>query len=199
VFSSGHDLKEIQNSTTQQRQFIFDTCADVMLSLRNLNIPVIAQVNGLATAAGCQLVATCDLAVCSEEAQFATPGVKIGLFCTTPGVALGRAVKNTKKAMEMLLTGKPMSAKEALENGLVNKVVAGEVLKEVTLELAESVARASGDVLKIGKGAFYRQMKEDIVTAYEFAGKVMVENLEHVDAREGISAFLEKREPKWQS
>jgi len=141
----------------------------------------------------------CDLVVCSEQSQFATPGVKIGLFCTTPGVAVGRALSSTKKAMEMLLTGKPISAQEALEYGLVNKVVGREKLKEETWGLAEIVAASSGDALRLGKKAFYRQMKEDIGVAYEIAGKVMVSNLEYADAKEGISAFLEKREPKWTS
>jgi len=197
VFSSGHDLKELSEAKEPSlRALIFKTCTEVMLGVRNLEIPVIAQVDGLATAAGCQLVATCDLVVASEKSSFATPGVNIGLFCTTPGVAVARAV-NTKKAMEMLLTGKPISAQEAMQHGLVNKVVPFERLTYETMDLAKSIVKASGDVIRLGKKAFYQQIQKDIVTAYSFAEGVMTCNLENPDAVEGLSAFLEKRHPNW--
>jgi enoyl-CoA hydratase/carnithine racemase len=197
VFSSGHDLRELQRATPEENAAIFTLCSEVMEGVRLLPQPVIAQVQGLATAAGCQLVATCDLAVASEEAAFATPGVKIGLFCTTPGVALARAV-STKKAMEMLLTGTPISAREALERGLVNKLVPAAALTEETMALARHVAAASGNVLRIGKQAFYRQIALDRPDAYRMAEGVMCENLLEPGAKEGISAFLEKRTPRWQ-
>ena len=167
-------------------------------ALRLLPQPVIAQVQGLATAAGCQLVATCDLAVASEDAGFCTPGVQIGLFCSTPAVALSRAV-SSKHAMEMLLTGIPISAKTALDWGLVNRVVPASQLEGTVMDLARHIARASSYTLGIGKQAFYRQLQVDRPAAYEMAQKTMVENLLAEDAQEGISAFLEKREPVWKS
>lgn len=197
VFSSGHDLRELQKADAAENAAIFSLCSEVMEAVRLLPQPVIAQVQGLATAAGCQLVATCDLAVSSEEAAFATPGVKIGLFCTTPGVALARAVP-AKKAMEMLLTGTPISASEALKHGLVNKVVPAATLAEETMALAKHVAAASAHILRIGKQAFYRQIALDRPEAYRMAEGVMCENLLEPDAKEGISAFLEKRTPHWQ-
>jgi len=163
-----------------------------MISLRNIHTPVIAQVSGLATAAGCQLVASCDLAICSEDAEFSTPGVKLGFFCTTPGVALGRAINNHKKALEMLLTGKTISATEALSLGLVNKVVPKDKLKETTDELAQTISQYSSDIIKLGKQAYYHQMNEELPKAYAFAEQVMVSNLSHSHAQEGINAFLEK-------
>ena len=150
----------------------------------------------MATAAGCQLVATCDLAIASETAGFATPGVHIGLFCTTPGVAIARAVM-PKKAMEMLLTGDPISAQEALEFGLVNRVVPPEELETTVMDLARKISSASSQTLAIGKPAFYRQLEMDRPAAYKFAQGVMVENLMAEDAHEGITAFLDKRDPKW--
>ena len=153
---------------------------------------------GLATAAGCQLVATCDLVVCSEGARFATPGVKIGLFCTSPGVALARAVSQ-KKAMEMLLTGTPLSAEEAETAGLVNRIVPSEELQEATLQLAKQIAEASSQTVSIGKEAFYRQVQMDRRKAYDYASEVMVKNLLTDDAAEGIGAFLDKRDPKWKN
>ena len=170
----------------------------LMEAVRLLPKPVIAQVQGLATAAGCQLAATCDLVVASEDAGFATPGVDIGLFCTTPAVALGRAVP-LKRAMEMLLTGQPISASVALESGLVNRMVSADRLEEETMVLAGKVASAPMSTVSVGKPAFYRQMAMDRPQAYELAQRVMVENLQTADAREGIGAFLEKREPRWQS
>ena len=159
---------------------------------------MIAQVQGLATAAGCQLVATCDLSVAADNARFATPGVQIGLFCTTPGVAVARAVM-PKKAMEMLLTGLPIPAQEALEFGLVNRVVPAEELEQETMALARRICQASSRTISIGKPAFYRQVEMDRPAAYDLAQRVMVENLQDVDAKEGITAFLEKREPHWTS
>jgi len=169
-----------------------------MEAIRLLPQPVIAQVQGLATAAGCQLVATCDLAIASETASFATPGVQIGLFCTTPGVAVSGAVM-PKKAMEMLLTGTPITAREALEYGLINQVVAPEELEEQVMVLARQLSSASAHTLAVGKQAFYQQLELDLPAAYELAQRIMVENLLAADAQEGISAFLEKRPPEWSS
>ena len=160
VFSSGHDLSEMIDGDREAYAGIFEDCTVVMESIRLLPKPVIAQVQGLATAAGCQLVATCDLAIASETAGFATPGVHIGLFCTTPGVAVSRAVM-PKKAMEMLLTGDPISAQEALEFGLVNRVVPPEDLDAAVMDLARKISSASAQTLAIGKSAFYRQLEMD--------------------------------------
>ena len=198
AFSSGHDLRELSVGDREEQAMVFAQCTEMMEAIRLLPKPVIASVQGLATAAGCQLVATCDLAVASEDAAFATPGVDIGLFCTTPGVAVGRAVPG-KVAMEMLLTGEPMSARAALDAGLVNRVVPPSELDEATMELARKVASAPASTVAIGKPAFYRQMALDRPTAYELAQRVMVENLQHPDAVEGIGAFLEKREARWTS
>ena len=198
VFSSGHDLREMVGSDEESYTCIFAECTEVMEAIRLLPQPVIAQVQGLATAAGCQLVATCDLAVASEDAGFCTPGVQIGLFCSTPAVALSRAV-NSKHAMEMLLTGIPISAKTAQEWGLVNRVVAGDLLEDTVMQLARHIAKASAYTLAVGKQAFYRQLQVDRPQAYEMAQRTMVENLLAYDAQEGITAFLEKREPQWQS
>ena len=198
VFSSGHDLRELAEGDIEDQTILFARCTELMEAVRLLPKPVIVQVHGLATAAGCQLAATCDLVVASENAAFATPGVDIGLFCTTPAVALGRAVP-LKRAMEMLLTGQPISAAEALKSGLVNRVVPADRLNEETMALAEKVAAAPTSTVAIGKSAFYRQMAMDRPQAYELAQRVMVENLQTTDAKEGIEAFLEKREPRWKS
>ena len=196
IFSSGHDLNEMVDGDEETYTGIFADCTEVMENIRLLPKPVIAQVQGLATAAGCQLVATCDLAVASETASFATPGVQIGLFCTTPGVAVSRAVM-PKKAMEMLLTGTPITAHEAVEYGLINRVVPPEELENSVMELARQISSASSQTLAMGKPAFYRQLDMDRPAAYDFAQRVMVQNLMTEDAREGIAAFLEKRDPKW--
>lgn len=196
VFSSGHDLNEMVNKDEESYNSLISACTEVMEAIRLLPKPVIAQVQGLATAAGCQLVATCDLAVAADTASFATPGVQIGLFCTTPGVAVSRAVM-PKKAMEMLLTGVPISAQEALDFGLISQVVPENKLEEQVMALARQVARASSYTLGIGKPAFYQQIEMDRPAAYGYAQKIMVENLLAEDAHEGITAFLEKREPKW--
>ena len=196
VFSSGHDLRELVGSDEESYTHIFAECTEVMEAIRLLPQPVIAQVQGLATAAGCQLVATCDLAVASEDAGFCTPGVQIGLFCSTPAVALSRAV-NPKQAMEMLLTGIPISAKTAMDWGLVNRVVPEAQLEDSVMQLARHIAKASAYTLAIGKQAFYRQLQVDRPAAYDMAQRTMVENLLAYDAQEGITAFLEKREPEW--
>ena len=196
MFSSGHDLNELVNGSAEDYTAIFDACTRVMEAIRLLPKPVIAQVQGLATAAGCQLVATCDIAVAADTAAFATPGVQIGLFCTTPGVAVARSVM-PKKAMEMLLTGKPISAQEALEFGLISRIVPADELETQTMELARQIAAASAHTLALGKAAFYQQIEMARPDAYRFAGKVMVDNLLAADAKEGITAFLEKRPPVW--
>jgi enoyl-CoA hydratase/carnithine racemase len=197
VFSSGHDLRELVGRTQSEYEAIFALCTDVMEAIRRLPQPVIAQVQGVATAAGCQLAATCDLVVASENATFATPGVKIGLFCTTPAVALCRAV-GPKKAMEMLLTGTPISAREAEHAGLVNRVVPADRLAEETLQLARQILTASAYTVALGKRAFYQQLPLDHAGAYAVAQPVMVENALARDAQEGMRAFLEKRPPKWE-
>jgi enoyl-CoA hydratase/carnithine racemase len=174
----------------------FDLCTELMTTIRRIPQPVIAQVDGIATAAGCQLVAACDLAVASEKASFATPGVKIGLFCSTPMVELSRAI-GRKRALEMLLTGKTIDAGTACEWGLVNRVVPREKLAEATKELAVAIAGASPLVVGLGKAAFYTQIDLDQSKAYAYAKEVMSMNAMAADAQEGISAFLEKREPCW--
>ena len=196
VFSSGHDLNELVNGDAEDYSAVFDACTRVMEAIRLLPKPVIAQVQGLATAAGCQLVATCDIAVAADTAAFATPGVQIGLFCTTPGVAVARSVM-PKKAMEMLLTGQPISAQEALDFGLISRIAPAEELEAQTMALARQIASASAQTLALGKAAFYQQVEMDRPSAYQFAGKVMVDNLQTYDAHEGITAFLEKRSPVW--
>jgi enoyl-CoA hydratase/carnithine racemase len=198
VFSSGHDLRELRAIDETQSRSLFDLCTRVMEQIRSLPQPVIAEVGGLATAAGCQLVASCDLVIASPSAQFATPGVRIGLFCTTPGVALARAVPG-KKAMEMLLTGNPISAAEAERAGLVNRVVPDERLHEETLALARQIAEASRDTIALGKRGFYQQIQRDRPAAYAVAQDVMVGNSQDANAQEGICAFLEKRRPVWKS
>jgi enoyl-CoA hydratase/carnithine racemase len=197
VFSAGHDLRELVGGDEKDYASLFALCTEVMEAIRKLPQPVIAQVYGLATAAGCQLVATCDLVVAAADARFATPGVKIGLFCTTPGVALTRAV-TPKKAMEMLLTGSAISAQEAERAGLVNHVVPAARLAEETMKLAQQICAASSYTVALGKKAFYQQLPLDRPAAYEVAQKAMVENALAGDAQEGMRAFLEKRAPKWE-
>jgi len=195
-FSAGHYLKEMIDGSTVEYKFIFDQCSEMMMLVHQVPQPVMAQVHGVATAAGCQLVATCDLAIADETARFATPGVRIGLFCTTPMVALSRAVAR-KHAMEMLMTGGMISADDALRFGLVNKVVPEAELEKTTMDLALSLAESSPLVLAMGKKAFYTQIEMDEPRAYEFAGGVITVNLMTDDAQEGIKAFLEKRKPTW--
>ena len=196
AFSAGHDLGEMVGQSKQFYEHEFAVCAKLMKAIVALPQPVIAEVHGVATAAGCQLVATCDLAVASEEARFATPGVKIGLFCSTPMVAVSRKV-GRKRAMEMLLTGDFISADEALAAGLVNRVVPAEELSAATRQLADKIGAASPLVVGIGKQAFYRQIDMPLHEAYEYTSGVMVSNAELEDAQEGIQAFLEKRPPEW--
>jgi enoyl-CoA hydratase/carnithine racemase len=196
VFSSGHDLSEMTGRSLDDYRRIFDACTQLMEKLQSIPQPVIAQVQGIATAAGCQLVATCDLAVASEQAAFATPGVKIGLFCTTPMVALSRAV-GRKRAIEMLLTGNLVDARTAADWGLVNRVVPASELAVESRKLAARVAEASSMVVAIGKQAYYTQIDLAQPTAYAYAKEVMSLNALAADAQEGISAFLGKRTPCW--
>ncbi len=196
VFCSGHDLSEMTGRPKAEHRELFSTCAQVMQRLRSLPQPAIARVHGLATAAGCQLVASCDLAVAAMDAQFATPGVKIGLFCTTPMVPLVRAVP-PKVAMEMLLTGKPISADRAVAVGLVNRVVAAADLDATVQEFCDAIIASSSATIRLGKEAFYNQLALDEPTAYMRAVDVITNNAQQHDAQEGITAFLEKREPKW--
>lgn len=212
VFSSGHDLGELvpgakdsaatveeevgRTSRTQKHAHLFHLCSQVMLKIYNAPQPVIAEINGVATAAGCQLVATCDLAIASTDSQFATPGVNIGLFCSTPAVPLGRTLA-PKHAMEMLLTGDMISATRAAEIGLVNRVVEKDQLSASVLVLAEQIAVKSTSAIRIGKDAFRKQMTMNVADAYRHTGTTMVDNLGTVDAKEGIRAFLQKRKPAW--
>ena len=196
VFCSGHDLGQMAGGDINEYRRIFDVCTRLMQTLQGIPQPVIAEVQGLATAAGCQLVATCDLAIASKEAAFATPGVKIGLFCTTPMVALTRAI-GRKRAMQMLLTGELVPARTAAEWGLVNQAVPAAELQSATRLLAEKVAAASSLVVAIGKQAFYTQIDLDQQKAYAYAKEVMSMNALAADAQEGIGAFLGKRAPCW--
>lgn len=196
VFSSGHDLSEMVGRTVTDYRRLFDVCTELMAKIQSIPQPVIAQVQGIATAAGCQLVATCDLAIASDQAAFATPGVKIGLFCTTPMVALSRAV-GRKRAMEMLLTGKLVDASTAAEWGLINRVVPAAQLESATRELACAIAEASSFTVALGKQAYYAQIDLDQPKAYAYAKEVMTLNSLAHDAQEGMSAFLEKREACW--
>ena len=196
AFCAGHDLSEMVGRDPDFYRYLFDVCCELMETIQSIPQPVIAQVHGVATAAGCQLAATCDLVVAAEEARFATPGVKIGLFCSTPMVALSRSV-GQKKAMEMLLTGEFVPAEEALAEGLVNKVVPTEELEAATRELAEKITEASPLVVGVGKQAFYRQLEMPTDQAYTYTKEVMSFNATFADAQEGICAFLEKRKPEW--
>lgn len=196
AFSAGHDLRELLDRDVDAYRTIFETCVALMARIASVPQPVIAEVAHVATAAGCQLVAACDLAVASTEATFATPGVRIGLFCSTPMVALSRAV-GRKRAMEMLLTGDPIDAATALSWGLVNRVVAPDRLHDEVLALARKIASSSASIVGIGKAAFYAQIDLDQSAAYDYAKEVMTANALASDAREGISAFLEKRAPHW--
>ena len=197
AFCAGHDLKEMRADPSEDAQAkTFATCAAMMMAIIHLPQPVIARVHGIATAAGCQLVATCDLAVASEDARFATPGVHIGLFCSTPMVALSRNV-GRKQAMEMLLTGEMIDAKRAQALGLINRAVPAGDLDAAVEELAGKICAKSPLAVRIGKEAFYRQLETGFEAAYEYTGAVMVRNMMADDATEGIDAFLEKRRPEW--
>ena len=202
VFSAGHNLKEIKShrqDKDQGLQFFKDlinSCSDLMLKIIHNSKPVIAEVNGIATAAGCQLVASCDLAYASQVSKFATPGVNIGLFCSTPMVALSRVVKN-KHSMEMLLTGDFIDAEKAKSIGLINNYFSEDELVNKTREMAIKIANKSSQTLKIGKKAFYNQTEMTISDAYKYASEIMIENMMSQDSEEGIAAFLEKRTPNW--
>ena len=203
AFCAGHDLKQMsaaRNNTDKGLEYfkeVFSACSELMISITNNTKPVIAEVAGVAAAAGCQLVACCDLAIAGESARFVTPGVNIGLFCSTPMVALSRNVSN-KAAMEMLLTGEMVDSKKAEHIGLVNRVVDDKNLTESTMDMAMVIASKSRMTVKTGKQAFYRQKEMSLADAYDYASSVMVENMLKIDAEEGIDAFIEKRQPKWQ-
>ena len=198
-FSAGHDLKEI-NSLKGKPDYkkLFNLCSELMITIVNNSKPVIAKVHGAAFAAGCQLVATCDLALSTNDAIFATPGVNIGLFCSTPMVAVSRSVSR-KKTMKMLLTGDPITAQHAKEIGLINDHFKNSNLEEEVLKLAETIVSKSNKVIKIGKKAFYKQLEMPLSEAYSYTSEVMSENMMALDAKEGISAFLEKRNPNWKN
>src|SRR5579871_832288 len=196
AFSAGHDLSEMVDGDINTYRAVFDLCTELMTAIQSIPQPVIARVHKIATAAGCQLVATCDLAVAAEEARFATPGVKIGLFCSTPMVPLSRAV-GRKRALQMLLTGDPVDAHTAADWGLVNVVVPADELDATVAALVEKITRSSPLTVGIGKEAFYRQVDLDEHGAYELTRRVMSSNAEARDAQEGMTAFLEKRPPEW--
>lgn len=204
VFSAGHDLKEItsaRNNKDNGESFfkdLFNLCSELMQLIIKIPQPVIAEINGIATAAGCQLVASCDLALASSESQFATPGVNIGLFCSTPMVALSRNV-NKKSAMHMLLTGDLINSEKAKDIGLINDVFQKHQLTDEVNKLAEKIATKSSMTVKIGKKAFYDQAEMDLSKAYEYTSMIMSENLLNRDAKEGIDAFLNKRSPDWKN
>ena len=196
VFSAGHDLSEMIGRQLVFYQRLFDVCTELMETIHRVPQPVIARVHGVATAAGCQLVAACDLAVAAADAKFATPGVKIGLFCSTPMVPLSRAI-GRKRALEMLLTGELIGAATACEWGLVNRVVAPDELDDAVTELVEAISRSSPLTVGVGKEAFYTQIGLDEHGAYDVTKSVMATNAMAADAQEGMSAFLEKRKPTW--
>ena len=197
AFCSGHDLKEMRADPGREScERLFDQCGRLMIAITRLRQPVIARVHGIATAAGCQLVATCDLAVATPTARFATPGVDLGLFCSTPMVALSRAV-GRKAAMEMLLTGRPVDAETAVRLGLINRVVEDDDLDRTVDGLAAAIARKSAVAVSMGKEAFYRQLDLGLEEAYAYAAGIMTRNMMTGDAQEGIDAFLEKRRPRW--
>ena len=198
-FSAGHDLKEIRSLKSKSKyNKLFNLCSKLMLKIIDGKKPVIAKVHGAAFAAGCQLVASCDLAVSSDDATFATPGVNIGLFCSTPMVAVSRKVSR-KKTMKMILTGDPIDAKYAKEIGLINDHYPLSKLEDEVLKLAKKIASKSNLTIKIGKKAFYKQLEMPLNKAYKYTSKVMTKNMLALDAKEGISAFLEKRNPHWQN
>lgn len=196
AFSAGHDLGEMIDRPSAFYDELFDTCVRMMQSIHALPQPVIAKVQGVATAAGCQLVASCDLAIASEDAWFATPGVSIGLFCSTPMVPVSRAVGH-KRAMQMLLTGEPVSAETAVEWGLINEAVPAGELDAAVGKMAEKILAFSSKTIAIGKGAYYAQANRPEDEAYDLTSPVMASNAAHEDAQEGMGAFLEKRQPTW--
>ena len=202
VFCAGHNLKDLNSKRSENDngehyyKKLFQMCSELMISINKHSKPVIAMIDGIATAAGCQLISSCDLAYSSENSQFATPGVNIGLFCSTPMVPLSRTV-GKKQAMEMLLTGDLIDAKKALSIGLINNVFEAEKLEENVLKIANKIASKSSATIKIGKDAFYKQKDMSLKEAYDYTSKIMTENMLHEDSKEGITAFLEKRSPNW--
>ena len=197
VFSSGHDLKELMPSKGREyHQRVFDACSQLMLSIRDIEVPVICEVNGLAAAAGCQLVAASDIAIASSKSMFSTPGASVGLFCSTPAIPLSRSV-SLKTCAYMLMTGQPITAQEALQSGLVSRVVNEEELTDETQNVVNSILSKSKGVIALGKKFFYSQINENLETAYNNGSRVMCDNLGLADGREGISAFVEKRSPQW--
>lgn len=197
AFCPGHDLKEMRNQRTKDfGDRLFAKCSEMMLAIRDLDQPVIAKVQGVATAAGCQLVATCDLAIAVEHARFATSGINYGLFCATPAVPLSRSI-HPKKALEMLLTGEFLSAEDALREGLLNKVVPAEDLDAATWKMASTIAKKAPAALQIGKKMFYQQLGMDETSAYSYASDCIVSNMLSEDGKEGLDAFAEKRKPNW--
>ncbi len=197
AFCPGHDLKEMRSSEEREfHQALFEKCSKMMLTINRLQQPVIARVHGIATAAGCQLVANCDLAVAADEARFAVSGINLGLFCSTPAVPLSRNMPR-KQAMHMLLTGDFISAETALQYGLVNEVVPAGELEAATEALARKIAARSAHAIRLGKEMFYRQLPMDLSDAYAYAAERMACNMDSEDAREGIDAFIEKRKPEW--
>jgi enoyl-CoA hydratase/carnithine racemase len=197
VFSAGHNLKELTSKEgTEYHNQVFSTCSQLMLGIMQCPVPVIAVVEGLAAAAGCQLVATCDITICTENSTFSTPGANFGIFCSTPGIAVGRAV-HRKVAARMLFTGLPLTAHEALEAGLVSKVVTQETLDEEVQKVVDAISHKSRSVLELGKKFLYEQLEMDIKTAYRYGEEIMVKNLTMVDSQEGIRSFMEKRKPVW--
>jgi enoyl-CoA hydratase/carnithine racemase len=198
AFSAGHDLRELRGAGIASYEEIFTQCVTLMDTIERISPPVIAEVGALATAAGCQLVAACDLAIASTQARFATPGVRIGLFCSTPMVALSRDI-GRKRAMQMLLTGDPIDAPTALAWGLINAVVEPGALRAATLELGAKIAASSRAIVALGKATFYHQLDLSQAQAYAFTKDVMVQNAQLADAQEGITAFIDKRAPRWPS
>jgi len=197
VFSSGHDLKELTEETGMEyHKKVFDLCSTVMMLVQDIPVPVIACVNGLATAAGCQLVASCDIAIATTNSRFATPGVNVGLFCSTPAVAVARAVPR-KVAAEMLFTGEPIDAETALQHGLLSRVVENDQLDTEVAKVTEKIGSVSKDVTAVGKACLYKQIAMNRNDAYHLAGQTMVDNLKMDDGREGINAFIQKRKPVW--
>jgi enoyl-CoA hydratase/carnithine racemase len=198
AFCPGHDLKEMRSSEEREfHQALFDKCGNLMLTINRLRQPVIARVNGIATAAGCQLVANCDLAVATEDARFAVSGINVGLFCSTPAVPLSRNM-GRKQAMHMLLTGDFISAQTAQQYGLVNEVVPAAELEQATISLAQKIIAKSAHAISLGKDMFYKQLTMDLSEAYAYAAERMTCNMDSHDAREGIDAFIQKRKPEWQ-
>ncbi|XP_030040479.1 enoyl-CoA hydratase domain-containing protein 3, mitochondrial isoform X2 [Manduca sexta] len=196
VFSAGHNLKEFCSGEVEQHKLIFSKATELMKSIVLSPVPVIAKVNGFATAAGCQLVATCDMIVCSDTSKFSTPGANFGIFCSTPGIAVGRSVPKSR-AMYMLLTGEPLSAQQAYESGLVTKVVPANELDKEVEKITQKINLKSRNVIALGKQFFYKQINLDLFKAYELGQEVMVDNINTKDGQEGISSFVEKRKAKW--